>query len=175
MLNKAIMLTLTVLFFTITASSAATIESMQLVGKGEAHYLRFIKVYDASLYTTQSVMADDILKPDISKCLNLEYKVAVGREDFITAANTVLDKQFSKKELSGVEGELEHVGAGNIHLAASDLEAAHAAAIRHKVAVLGRSLYRVDGHLGEVGMTGRRQAPFDVVVEATCTGQMHQH
>jgi hypothetical protein len=107
MLNKALMLTIAGLFFILPGSYATTMESMQLLGSGEARYLRFIKVYDASLYANQPVAAEDILNKDISKCLNLEYVVAVGKEDFITAANTVLDRQFSKTELNTVGTELE--------------------------------------------------------------------
>jgi hypothetical protein len=95
-------------------------ESMQLLGKGEARYLRFIKVYDASLYVNQPVAAEDILNQDVSKCLNLEYDVAVGREDFITAANTVLDRQFSKTELSAVTSELEALHQGYIDVKKGD-------------------------------------------------------
>ncbi|TKB07268.1 chalcone isomerase family protein [Desulforhopalus sp. IMCC35007] len=107
MLHKVMMLTIAGLFLILPGAHATPMESMQLLGSGEARYLRFIKVYDASLYANQPVAAEDILNPDISKCLNLEYDVAVGKEDFITVANTVLHRQFSKNQLSAVETELE--------------------------------------------------------------------
>lgn len=82
-------------------------EDMQLLGKGSAYYLKFIKVYDAALYSDKLVAPEDILRSDISKCLHLQYVVGVKKDDFITAANTVLARQFTPEQLSRVADELE--------------------------------------------------------------------
>jgi len=90
----------------------AGIENMQLLGKGEAYYLKFIKVYDAALYGEDLVEKKDILDKNISKCLLLQYSVDIGADDFITAANTVLARQFSTKQLGEVSRELEILHGG---------------------------------------------------------------
>lgn len=98
------------LFFT-NISMAAGItgwrENMHMLGKGAAYYLKFIKVYDAELYSDQGVAPEDILRPGVSKCLHLQYVVGLKKDDFITAANTVLARQFTPEQLSKVANELE--------------------------------------------------------------------
>lgn len=93
-------------------STAASMENMQLLGKGAAYYLMFIKVYDASLYSERLVGSENILDNDVSKCLHLQYSVGVDAEDFITAANTILRRQFSTEKLHGVAAELEVLHGG---------------------------------------------------------------
>lgn len=85
---------------------------MQKLGKGQAYYLKFIKVYDATLYWLENTVEKNILSSDVSKCLNLEYSVDVGKNDFITAANSVLDRQFSKEQLAAVHSELKTLHQG---------------------------------------------------------------
>ncbi|CAG36873.1 hypothetical protein [Desulfotalea psychrophila] len=53
--------------------------SMQKLGEGEAYYLGFIKVYDASLYSSKFSGIKDILNAEISKCLHLEYQVDIEK------------------------------------------------------------------------------------------------
>lgn len=106
MLFKVIISTILLTLFTSPAYSSQ-LETMQLLGKGEAHYLRFIKVYDASLYTQEPLEDQDILSSEINKCLLLEYDVAISSKDFIKAANTVLQRQFTVDELKNVQDELD--------------------------------------------------------------------
>lgn len=71
-------LVLVVIYFPLGSMSvAATIDGMQLLGKGEAYYLKFIKVYDAALYSEQLIEGEDVLNRNISKCLLLQYAVDV--------------------------------------------------------------------------------------------------
>lgn len=91
----------------ISMSTATAIDNMQLLGKGAVYYLKFIKVYDAALYSDALVESENVLDDDVSKCLHLQYAVGVDAEDFIAAANTVLMRQFSSGELQGVAPELE--------------------------------------------------------------------
>lgn len=93
-------------------SFASNIEDMQLIGKGAAYYLKFIKVYDATLYSEGLAENEDILDSDVSKCLHLEYSVGVERDDFIAAANAILTRQFSLEQLSQVSTELEMLHNG---------------------------------------------------------------
>lgn len=93
------------LFFT-RSSMAGGPENMRLLGKGAAYYLKFIKVYDAELYSDKLVAPEDILRADVSKCLYLQYVVGLKKDDFITAANTVLARQFTPEQLSKVANEV---------------------------------------------------------------------
>ena len=95
-----------------TKSFAANTQNMHLLGQGKAYYLNFIKVYDASLYSSEIMARDKILSSDVSKCLHLEYAVDVGRKDFITAANKVLQRQFGPERLQGIESELNTLHEG---------------------------------------------------------------
>ena len=92
--------------------TAASIENMQLLGKGTAYYLKFIKVYDASLYSEPLAGSQNILDRDVSKCLQLQYSVGVDAEDFITSANTILTRQFTTEQLNEVATELEILHGG---------------------------------------------------------------
>ena len=91
---------------------AAGMDGMQLLGKGEAYYLKVIKVYDAALYSEESADGGDILDTNISKCLYLKYSVAVDADDFVNAANTVLTRQFTSERLKEVATELETLHNG---------------------------------------------------------------
>lgn len=84
----------------------AQIESMQLRGKGTVNYLGFIKVYDAYLYTNEAVDQIDVLSPDVSKCLKLEYDVSLTQENFIEGANTVLVRQHPATQIALVQKEI---------------------------------------------------------------------
>lgn len=85
---------------------------MQKLGKGQAYYLKFIKVYDATLYWLENLEEKNILSSDVSKCLALEYSVDVEKNDFITAAKSVLSRQFSKEQLAAVDSEIEILHQG---------------------------------------------------------------
>lgn len=107
------LLVLIIFFYPLSSmSTAAGIENMQLLGKGEAYYLKFIKVYDAALYSEKLGEGADILDRNISKCLYIQYAVGVEADDFIAAANTILTRQFSPERLSEVAGELETLHKG---------------------------------------------------------------
>jgi hypothetical protein len=81
-------------------------EDMELVGAGKAKYLGFITVYDAALYVRNKEAMEEILSPDTSRCLKLDYAVEVSPEDFIRAADTILKRQHDKDILTRVEPEI---------------------------------------------------------------------
>jgi hypothetical protein len=95
----------------ISAVSANT-SDMQKIGQGKVYYLGFIKVYDASLYSSELTEAKDVLSRDVSKCLHLEYTVDIDRNDFVKVANTVLNRQFSEEQLARVESDIESLHQG---------------------------------------------------------------
>ena len=92
------------LLFCVTGWSGSSADSaisavkgyMQKVGQGKVYYLWFIKVCDASLYSSELTEAKDVLSGDVSKCLHLEYTVDIGRKDFVKAANIVLNRQYTE-------------------------------------------------------------------------------
>lgn len=79
---------------------------MYLRGQGGVKYLGFIKVYDAFLYTPKASDTANILAPEISKCLKLDYDVSLTPENFIEGANTVLARQHTKTTLRQIESEM---------------------------------------------------------------------
>jgi hypothetical protein len=84
-----------------------SMDTLQQLGKGQAYYLKFIKVYNAYLYGETNTKRKDILKDTVSKCLHLEYVVNVAKEDFIEAAETVLNRQFTTEQLDRVRQQID--------------------------------------------------------------------
>lgn len=100
-------ITLITLLFVTTTNSHAIVDSMQLRGQGNVYYLGFIKVYGATLLTKNNIDTVNILDPEISKCLKLEYDVSLTSEKFIEGANTVLGRQHSVERLNTLKEEIE--------------------------------------------------------------------
>ncbi len=119
MQTKTILIAIFLTLFVSTAHSGA-IEKMKLQGTGVAYYMKFIKVYNASLYTEQPASEGEILQGDVSKCLLLQYKVSLKQKDFIKAANTVLDRQFSAEQLDTVRDEIAQLHDGYIDVKDGD-------------------------------------------------------
>lgn len=117
---RIILLTTVFSLFSTSAMSSFSVGDLQLLGKGTAYYLKFIKVYDASLYIKDPANNQDILSGDISKCLLLDYNVSLSREDFIKAANTVLSRQFTAEELEAVRQELDRLHESYIDVTEGD-------------------------------------------------------
>lgn len=99
---------LTYFTFATVAYAKDDISSLQFTGKGNAYYLGFIKVYEAALFTEDISEPKQVLGDDISKCLQLTYSVSVDKDDFIKAANTVLNRQFSVNDLVKVQDQIDH-------------------------------------------------------------------
>lgn len=98
--------------FLLTSANSSTLEEMELHGTGKAYYLKFIKVYDAALYTERPATEKEIRQGAVSKCLLLQYAVSVKEQDFVTAANSVLDRQFPAQQLDAVRKEIEQLHDG---------------------------------------------------------------
>jgi hypothetical protein len=116
---KAVLLTI---IFTLLISTAHSnsVEDMQLHGEGKAYYMKFIKVYDAALYTQQAANEDDIVQGAVSKCLLLQYDVSLKQKDFVKAANTVLERQFTAEQLEVVRDEIDQLHAGYVDVKDGD-------------------------------------------------------
>ena len=85
----------------------AALDSLQARSQGNVYYLGFIKVYTASLLTQKSTDLDNILDPEVSKCLKLVYDVSLTSENFIEGANTVLARQYSPDYLDSLRQEIQ--------------------------------------------------------------------
>ena len=55
-------------------------------GRGQAYYLGFIKVYEATLFSSENASVENLLEEDVSKCLHLVYDVGIKQKDLIDAA-----------------------------------------------------------------------------------------
>jgi len=114
--------TIITIFFTLFFATAhsSSVDNMALHGTGEAYYLKFIKVYDASLYTAKPANEEEIINGNVSKCLLLQYEVALKQKDFIKAANTVLERQFTAEQIESVQDEIDRLHAGYVDVIDGD-------------------------------------------------------
>jgi Lhr-like helicase len=113
----------TILCFVLLAAPnafASRINGLEFLGAGEAYYLKFIKVYNASLYVEPSAKNTDILSTAVSKCLHLEYEVSIKSEDFLKAANTILTRQFTENELAQVQREINEMHSSYTNVKSGD-------------------------------------------------------
>ena len=102
--------------------SGATIapEGLQRLGQGNAYYLGFIKVYQATLFGSPAGDAETLLSDDVSKCLHLEYQVDVKKQQFIEAAEIVLERQFTAQRLDQVREGIEELHRGYLDVNGGD-------------------------------------------------------
>jgi hypothetical protein len=98
---------ITALLLFVPMPSLAIPDDMEMVGEGKAKYLGMITVYDAALYTREKKGSADILSPEISRCLKLDYAVEVSAEDFIKAADTILQRQHDEERLRRIRAEID--------------------------------------------------------------------
>lgn len=117
-----VQITALILFFTLLLSTAFsnTLDNMELHGQGVAYYMKFIKVYDASLYTSRPASEEEIINGAVSTCLLLQYDVSLKQKDFIKAANTVLERQFTAEQLEVVRDEIDQLHAGYVDVKDAD-------------------------------------------------------
>ncbi len=105
---KYLKITLAILVMVIPVNAGAIVPTAyKLSGSGEIRYLGFIKVYDATLFTPESVSQQKLLDADSSRCLQLQYDVNLKAEDFVEAATIVLSEQHDEQTLASVQPEIE--------------------------------------------------------------------
>jgi len=85
---------------------------LKRLGQGKVYFMSFIKVYDASLYSSELADTQGILSGDVSKCLHLEYMVDIEKSDFVKAANAVLSRQFTQEQLAGISNDIDTLHQG---------------------------------------------------------------
>ena len=114
------LLLLIIIVSPVAASGTVIPEDLRPLGEGEAYYLKFIKVYDATLFGSSNSGQNSILSRDVSKCLHLEYAVDVKGKDFIKAAQTVLNRQFSEEQLLQVKQDIDALHQGYLDVKSGD-------------------------------------------------------
>ena len=108
------------MFVFLPTTSMAIPDDMEMVGEGKAKYLGMITVYDAALYTREKKAPADILSPEISRCLKLDYAVEVSAEEFIKAADTILHRQHDTDRLRRVKAEIDEMHRSYSRVAKGD-------------------------------------------------------
>ena len=109
-----------VLVFLFPASCLGGIESMYVQGHGEARYLGFIKVYDASLYTYSPASQENILAAETSRCLKLDYAVPLNSDDFIKAADMIMTRQNQPDRINRIKSEIDRLQKAYRSVASGD-------------------------------------------------------
>lgn len=107
------------LLLPLPAFAVTALDGLESIGSGQARYLGFIKVYDAELYAEKN-SSGSILNADISKCLVLTYSVDLAAEDFVDAANTILQKQHDEQTLAVLSEELDAVHKNYLNVQKGD-------------------------------------------------------
>ena len=85
----------------------ASVKQWPMRSKGEVRYLKFIKVYDISLFSPSKISAKTILKPYISKCLKLDYAVNLSVDKLSLATTKILKQQHSAEYLATIKNALD--------------------------------------------------------------------
>jgi len=92
---------------TVSSSAMASYKKWPLVSKGEVRYMKMIKVYDISLFSPTKINAVNILNPNVSKCLKLDYAVSLSVDKFRLATTKVLNRQHKPDYLKSIQKPLE--------------------------------------------------------------------
>jgi len=96
----------------------AAVSDMVRIGTGEIRYLGLIKVYDASLYLhADQVRIQQVLDSTVSRCLELDYDVALKVEHLVEGAETIIAKQHNQATIDAVRPEINM-----LHQAYRDVE-----------------------------------------------------
>lgn len=89
------------------AANASILTGLEATGRGEIRYLGFIKVYEATLFAPREASVGELLTPDCSRCLSLDYAVEVTVENFVEAAEKILAKQHDPQRLASVREQID--------------------------------------------------------------------
>ncbi len=106
LLVPAILLMLTVASVQVAADAG---DGLVVRGEGNVRYMGFIRVYDAELLAPGDAMLTDVLQAQRSFCLRLTYSVALTAENFITAAEEILSRQYTPGELAGYRPQIDEL------------------------------------------------------------------
>jgi hypothetical protein len=78
-------------------------------GEGNVRYMGLIRVYDAELLAPADAVLTDVLQAQRSFCLRLTYSVPLTAENFVTAAEEILSRQYSQVELEAYRPRIDRL------------------------------------------------------------------
>ena len=104
--KKAIQVAVAILGISLLSAANAFSSSWPLRAEGEVRYLKFIKVYDVKLYSPVTLSPKTILKPDVSKCLKLDYAVDLDVAKMRLATEKILRRQHPATYLNEISQPL---------------------------------------------------------------------
>ncbi len=107
--KKAIQFAVAILGISLLSSANAFSSSWPLRAEGQVRYLKFIKVYDVKLYSPVALSPKTILKPDVSKCLKLDYAVDLDVTKLRLATEKILRRQHPATYLNKIRQPLEQL------------------------------------------------------------------
>lgn len=87
--------------------SASIPSGLQLSGEGEVRYMKLIKVYRAGLYVPPGVDRQRLLDAKVSRCLKLDYTVALSVDKISLAAKTVLTRQHGEQVFKQIRSDYD--------------------------------------------------------------------
>jgi hypothetical protein len=93
----------------VTFIHADPADGLVVRGEGNVRYLGFIQVYDAELLAPADAGLTDVLQARRSFCLRLTYSVDLTAENFITAAEEILARQYSQTELADYRPQIDQL------------------------------------------------------------------
>jgi len=88
---------------------ADSVDELVVRGEGNIRYMGFIRVYDAELLAPADAVLTDVLQARRSFCLRLTYSVDLTAENFITAAEEILSRQYSPGQLATYRSEIDKI------------------------------------------------------------------
>ncbi len=108
-INKSVLLVLLLLLVTVPFIHADPADDLVVRGEGNVRYMGFIRVYDAELLAPAEAGLTDVLQARSSFCLRLTYSVDLTAENFITAAEEILARQYSQSELASYRPQIDQL------------------------------------------------------------------
>jgi len=107
-INKSL-LVLSLLLLSSSYVHADSVDGLVVRGEGNVRYMGFIRVYDAELLAPADAVQSDVLQAKRSFCLRLTYKVALSAENFVTAAEEILSRQYSQGQLVAYRPQIDQL------------------------------------------------------------------
>lgn len=108
-INKNLLLVSLLLLVSVAFVHADPEDGLVVRGEGNVRYLGFIRVYDAELLAPADAGLTDVLQARRSFCLRLTYSVDLTAENFITAAEEILARQYSRSELASYRPQIDQL------------------------------------------------------------------
>ena len=117
---KVLLLLSLFLLLAVAPAHADPADGLVVRGEGNVRYLGFVRVYDAELMAPADAVQSDVLQARRSFCLRLTYNVALTAENFITAAEEILSRQYSQGELASYRPQIDQLHQAYRNVAKGD-------------------------------------------------------